>query len=163
MEGVRRAVTMGGRTMRRCAAVILLAALAGPAAAQTTMSEAAPRIVAPEKLEGYWAMLRASLEADVPNFARNVDVPGCATVSFVVEPTGATSTVRVQKVVPEGDLARVAASLARNLRFEPTAFNAARERVFSWLIFPFNLPPDRAAASAIMQRCHLTGLDWSDR
>lgn len=144
----------------RALAALLLASCSAALLAQNT--DTAPRVVPSEKLDGWWVMANTSLHADVPNLGRNVDAPGCATVSFVIEPDGRTSTIKVQRVEPEGDLGRVAASVASNLHFIPTAFNAARTRVFSWLIFPFNLPDDKAAASAVMQRCHITDLAWKD-
>lgn len=126
------------------------------------MDQSPPRVVPSEKLDTYWSMLNSSIEADVPNYAKNIQQPGCATVSFVVEPDGRTSTVKVQRVVPEGDLGRVGLSVAKGLRFEATPFNAAKQRVFSWLIFPFNLPAEKAAATAVMQQCFIEKLDWKD-
>jgi hypothetical protein len=130
------------------------------AAAQST---APPRVVAPDKLAQYWTMINSSVEADVPNSGRNLQQPGCAAVSFVVEKDGGTSTLKLQRVVPEGDLAKVALSEAGSLKFTPTVSNAGRDRVFSWLIFPFNLPADRAARTAVMQKCQIAKLDWKDR
>lgn len=146
--------------LRRSIALLALAVCATSVA--QTMDQAPPRAVPSEKLDKYWVMVNSSLEADVPNYGRNIQVPGCATVSFVVEPDGRTSTIKVQRVVPEGDLGRVAKSVATGLRFEATAFNAGKQRVFSWLIFPFNLPSEKAAASAVMQQCYMPQLDWKD-
>jgi len=129
------------------------------AAAQSTV---APRVVPADKLAGYWVMNSSSIQADVPNYGKNMEQPGCATVSFVVEKDGSTSNVKVQKVVPEGDLAKVAASAASSMKFDPTLSNAGRDRVFSWLIFPFNLPADAAARTAVMQRCAVARLGWND-
>jgi len=141
---------------------LLLAALVASGAA-LAQSDAPPRVVVPDKLAGSWVLIHSSVEADVPNIARNISAPGCAAVSFVVEKDGSTSTIKVQRVVPEGDLARIAHSMAKNLRFEPTVSNAGRDRVFSWLIFPFNLPQDPAARSAILQQCQIDRLAWKDR
>ncbi|HEY0178638.1 MAG TPA: hypothetical protein VGC30_03270 [Dokdonella sp.] len=131
----------------------------GLASAQST---APPRVVAADKLASYWSLDASSVQADAPLYGKNMEQPGCATVSFVVEPDGSTSTVKLQKVAPEGDLGTIAVSAAKSLRFAPTAFNAGHERVFSWLIFPFNLPSDPAARSAIMQRCSIDKLGWKD-
>lgn len=121
-----------------------------------------PRSVAPDNLAKYWVMISASLEASVPIGGQGMDLPGCATVSFIVEKTGRTSNIKVQKVHPAGDLGSVAASAAASLEFEPTINNAARDRVFSSLIFPFNLPPDPLARTAIMQHCAIEPLRWRD-
>lgn len=141
--------------------VILLAlACAAPASAQ---SVAPVRVVKPDNLARYWVMVNASIEADVPNIARNISSPGCAAVSFVVEKDGSTSTIKVQHLVPQGDLAGIATSMAKNMRFEPSLSNAGRDRVFSWLIFPFNLPSDPAARTAVMQQCHIEKIGWDQR
>lgn len=140
-----------------------LAVLAVLALSTVAHAQQMPRVVRSQQLEKYWVMMNSSVEARVPNSGRNLDVPGCAAVSFVVEKDGHTSTVKVQKVEPAGDLGRVAASVAGNLYFEPSLTNAGRDRVFSWLIFPFNLPPDPQARTAIMQRCAIDRVDWKDR
>ncbi len=127
--------------------------------AQSTLP---PRVVHAEKLAGYWVMNASSVQANVPNAGKNLDQPGCATVSFVVEKDGSTSTVKVQKVAPQGDLGQVAASAAASVKFVPTLSNSGRDRVFSWLIFPFNLPADPAARTAVMQRCAVDKLGWAD-
>lgn len=145
--------------MKRLAFPLLALAVTTAAFAQSTLP---PRVVAADKLAQFWAMDVSSIQADAPNYGKNVHQPGCATVSFVIEKDGGTSTVKVQKVEPAGDLAKVAASAAANLRFEPTVSNSGRERVFSWLIFPFNLPADPAERTAVMQRCAVAKLDWND-
>lgn len=137
-------------------------AVCASASAQS-MNQSPPQVVTSEKLASYWTMISSSVQADVPNYGKNLNQPGCATVSFVVEKNGNTSTAKVQRVVPEGDLAKVALSVVSTLHFEPTVFNAGRERVFSWLIFPFNLPKDPAARTAVMQKCLVKNLGWNDR
>lgn len=138
----------------------ILALVGCATAAAQSMDHTPPRVVAPDKLATYWTRAQSSIDADVPNFGKNINQPGCAAVSFVIEPTGDTSTVKVQRVVPTGDLGKVAASVAAGLKFDATAFNAGRARVFSWLIFPFNLPADQAARVAAMQPCQIDRLDW---
>jgi hypothetical protein len=127
-----------------------------------SMDQSPPRVVPSEQLAKHWVMSNTSVDADVPNFGRNVNEPGCAAVSFVIEKNGTTSNVKVQRVVPEGDLGKIAKSVASNLHFEATALNAGKDRVFSWLIFPFNLPADPAARTAVMQQCFIEKLDWKD-
>ncbi|MBX3692167.1 hypothetical protein [Dokdonella sp.] len=126
------------------------------------IAQQAPRSVTPEALEKYWVLIHASVAADVPLGGRRMTEPGCAAVSFVVEKNGRTSNVKVQRVEPPGDLGTVAASAAAGLEFEPTISNAGRDRVFSSLIFPFNLPADPEARSAVMQKCVIPPLRWSD-
>ena len=141
------------------AAALLIAPLVASA---QSMDQSPPRVIQTEQLSKYWTMSNTSVDAEVPNFGRNMNQPGCATVSFVIEKTGTTSNVKVQRVVPDGDLGKVAKSVAASLHFEATALNAGKDRVFSWLIFPFNLPADPAARTAVMQQCYVEKLDWKD-
>src|SRR6201991_4694778 len=131
--------------------------------ASAQMDQTPPKVIASEQLDKYWVMSNTSVDADVPNVGRNMNQPGCATVSFVIEKNGTTSTIKVQRVVPEGDLGKVAKSVAAGLRFEATALNAGKDRVFSWLIFPFNLPQEPAARTAVMKQCQIERIDWKDR
>ena len=144
-----------------CRSFALIALLCSGSVLAQSM-DATPRVIAPDKLAGYWMMNSSSIEAEAPNYGRNIQQPGCAAVSFVVEKDGSTSTVKLQRVVPEGDLGKVAVSAASSMKFEPTVTNAGRDRVFSWLIFPFNLPADPAARTAVMQKCAIDKLGWKD-
>lgn len=123
----------------------------------------APKVVVPDKLDSYWVLLKDSVQADVPNIAKNINQPGCAAVSFVIDANGSTSQIKVQRVVPAGDLGRIAISMAGHMRFEPTVANSGRSRVFSWLIFPFNAPADATARSDMMKPCAIDKLGWDDR
>lgn len=127
-----------------------------------SMDQSPPRVIPSEQLAKYWVMSNTSVDADVPNFGRNMNEPACATVSFVIEKNGKTSNIKVQRVVPDGDLGKVAKSVASNLHFEATLLNAGKDRVFSWLIFPFNLPADPAARTAVMKQCQIDKIDWKD-
>jgi len=148
--------------MRKYVPVMLSSLLAASSVASAqSMNQAPPRVIPSEQLAKYWTMTNTSVDAEVPNFGRNMNQPGCAAVSFVVEKNGTTSTIKVQRVVPEGDLGKVAKSVAAGLHFEATVLNAGKDRVFSWLIFPFNLPSDPAARTAVMNQCLIEKLDWS--
>jgi hypothetical protein len=141
---------------------LVVAGVVASSLASAQMDQTPPKVVASEQLAKYWVMTNTSVDADVPNFGRNMNVPACATVSFVVEKNGTTSTIKVQRVVPDGDLGKVAKSVAAGLHFEATALNAGKDRVFSWLIFPFNLPQDPAARTAVMKQCQIDRIDWKD-
>ena len=143
--------------------IVLIACFLASLPAMAQMDRTPPRVIASQELSKYWVMTNTSVDADVPNFGRNMNQPGCAAVSFVIEPDGSTSTIKVQRVVPDGDLGKVAKSVASGLHFEATALNAGKDRVFSWLIFPFNLPADKAGQTAVMQKCLIEKLDWKDR
>ncbi len=139
--------------------IMLVGALA---LAPHAFAQQAPRSVTPETLEKYWIMIHSTLEASVPLGGKGMDQPGCASVSFVVEKNGKASNIKAQKVHPPGDLGAVAVSAVASLEFEPTIANAGRDRVFSSLILPFNLPADPAQRSAVLQNCVIEPLRWSD-
>ena len=57
------------------------------------------------------------------------------------------------------NLARgIAESMGKHIRFNPTTNNMGRDRVFSWLIFPYNMPSDPAKRSATMQPCAIDSI-----
>jgi hypothetical protein len=147
------------RAMIASAAILI----APVVASAQSMDQTPPRVIQTDQLSKYWTMSNTTVDAEVPNYGRNMNQPGCATVSFVIEKNGTTSNVKVQRVVPDGDLGKVAKSVAAGLRFEATALNAGKDRVFSWLIFPFNLPSDPAARTEVMKQCYVEKLDWKDR
>lgn len=125
--------------------------------------EDGPKGVKPDRLAHYWTLDNNSVEADVPNMARGIAQATCAAVSFIVESDGSTSHVKVQKVEPESQLRGIAENMGQHIRFNPTVDNMGRDRVFSWLIFPFNLPSDPARRTAIMQPCALDTIALKDR
>ena len=61
----------------------------------------------------------------------------------------------LRKVVPAGDLGSVAVSAVANLDYAATAANDADEPVFTYIVMPFNLPPDPAARARITAACRL--------
>ena len=145
-------------TMRILALVVTCLALASHAFAQKV-----PRSVSPEALEKYWVLMKSSVEGNAPLGGKNMDQSGCAAVSFIVEKNGRASDITVEKVEPPGGLGELAASIASNLEFEPTISNAGRDRVFSSLIFPFNLPGDPEARKIIMERCVIPARAWKPK
>lgn len=147
--------------MFRLLAIAVTCALAPAAFAQKI--EDGPKAVKPERLAHYWVLDNSSVEADVPNLARGIDQATCAAVSFIVENDGRTSHVKVQKVVPDSQLRGIAESMGQHIRFTPTVDNMGRDRIFSWLIFPFNLPSDPARRTALMQPCALDTIALENR
>ncbi len=143
--------------------VFIAVSCAGAPVAFAQKIEDGPKAVKPERLAHYWALDNSSVVADVPNMARGIAQATCAAVSFTVESDGSTSNVKVQKVVPESQLRGIAESMGQHIRFNPTVDNMGRDRIFSWLIFPFNMPSDPARRTAIMQPCALDTIALKDR
>ncbi|MEO6968395.1 MAG: energy transducer TonB [Rhodanobacteraceae bacterium] len=126
-------------------------------AATTTFAATNIRAVAPERLGSYWRMTNTEIDADVPNIGRNMDKPGCAAVSYTVGADGKTRDIVVRRVVPNGDLGKVAASAVADLHYAPANGNDAREPAYTYIIMPFNLPPDPAVRERVTAACKLTG------
>src|SRR5690348_13991012 len=104
--------------MERAAAVVLLLTFA-------TVTFAAPglRAVPPEQLDHYWWMTNTEIDADVPNFGRNLDKPTCAAVTYEIGADGVTRGIVVRRVVPAGDLGQVAKSAVADLHYAPAPDN----------------------------------------
>jgi hypothetical protein len=113
------------------------------------------RAVAPEQLDHYWLMTNTTLEADVPNFGKNMDKPTCSAVTYVIGSDGVTRDIVVRRTVPAGDLSLVAKSAVADLHYAPAADNDGREPVFTYIVMPFNLPADPAARAKITGACQL--------
>ncbi|HET6913045.1 MAG TPA: energy transducer TonB [Rhodanobacteraceae bacterium] len=113
------------------------------------------RAVPPEQLDHYWWMTNTQIDADVPNFGRNLEKPTCAAVTYEIGADGVTRDIVVRRVVPAGDLGQVAKSAVADLHYAPAPDNSAREPVFTYIIMPFNLPPDPATRAKITAACKL--------
>ena len=143
---------------RKLILLLVCVAFASHAFAQMT-----PRSVKPEDLENYWVLIKSSVQGDAPLGGKNMDQSGCAAVSFIVEGNGRASNITIEKVEPPSGLGELARSIAAHIEFEPTMSNAGRDRVFSSLIFPFNLPEDPDARQAIMQKCVIPARRWNPK
>ena len=139
----------------------LILLLACVAFASHAFAQMTPRSVKPEDLEKYWVLMKSSVQGDAPLGGKNMDQSGCAAVSFIVEGNGRASNITIEKVEPPGGLGELAKSIAAHIEFEPTISNAGRDRVFSSLIFPFNLPEDPDARQAVMEKCVIPARRWS--
>jgi hypothetical protein len=144
---------------------VLLAIALMPAAARAQTSAAVPagvKRVAPERLGSFWLLDPESAQANVPNSGYGLDAPTCAAVSYVVENSGATSHVKLEKIAPEGPLGKVALNVVRGMRFAAAPQNAGKEAVFTYVVMPFNLPDpastkpaDRAERTRVLDACKL--------
>ena len=142
--------------MKRCIVVValLLGATGLVAAAEK------PTTIPPERLSNYW-LLADTGNAAIPNSGYNLHAPSCAAVSYVVEKDGSTSQVKVEKLVPEGDLRKVAASVVAAMRFAPAKQNLGKTPVATYVVIPFNLPdansPGAAERTRVLAQCKLDG------
>lgn len=131
-------------------AIFACAALAASAAVGPNV-----RAVPPDQLPNYWVMTNTSLNVDVPNSGVNLSKPTCAAVTYMIGSDGMTHDIVVRETIPAGDLKSVAASAVKDMHYVPGANNAARQPVFTYIIIPFNLPPDPATRKKITDACTL--------
>lgn len=113
------------------------------------------RAVPPDQIDHYWIRTNTELDVDVPNFGKNLDKPTCSAVTYVIGSDGVTRDITVRRTVPAGDLALVARSAVTNLHYAPAADNDGREPVFTYIVMPFNLPPDPVTRAKITAACTL--------
>ncbi|HSE12136.1 MAG TPA: hypothetical protein VLB69_05845 [Rudaea sp.] len=149
-------------------AFIVAAALSLPLAvaaadASADRIPAGVKRIEPDRLAHYWLLDPASAQAaNVPNSGYGLDTPTCAAVSYVVEKNGATSHVKLERVVPDGPLGKVAVGVVKALRYAAASQNAGKDPVATYVVMPFNLPAaastnpaDRAARARALDACKL--------
>jgi len=120
-----------------------------------------PQTIPPERLQNYW-LLADTGNANVPNSGNNLNAPSCAAVSYVVEKDGSTSHVKLEKLVPEGDLGKVAVNVVSAMRFAAAKQNQGKTPVFTYVVMPFNLPDasspnaaERSERARVLAACRL--------
>ena len=96
--------------------------------------------IAPDRLANYWLLDPESAQANAPNSGYGLDTPTCVAVSYVVEKNGATSHVKLEKVVPPGPLGKVAFNVVSGMRFAAAAQNRGKDPVYTYVVMPFNTP-----------------------
>ena len=130
-------------------------------AASTALAAEKPQVIPPEHLANYWLLAQAG-DANAPNSGRNLQAPSCAAVSYIVEKDGSTSQAKLERLVPDGDLGKVAVGVVAGMRFAAAKQNLGKERVFTYVVIPFNLPDansqnaaDRAKRARALAACQL--------
>jgi hypothetical protein len=121
------------------------------------------QVIPPERLSNYWLLQSSSAAAaNVPNSGANLDAPTCAAVSYVVEKDGSTSHVKLERVVPQGDLGKVAVNIVSAMHFAAAPSNMGKDPVYTYVVMPFNLPgaqstnvDDKAIRARIIGACKL--------
>lgn len=135
--------------------VLSMLAAAGLMLAATASAQ--PVVVPPSKLAMYWILSNKTVDAMVPNYGVNLDKPGCASVTYTIGADGVTRNIQVRKVVPAGDLGKVAASVIQNFRYTASSRNPDETPVYTYYVVPFNLPADKASRQRIVAACKLSG------
>jgi hypothetical protein len=146
--------------MRRITTLVVAAFLASGASAAGNV-----RKVAPERLSQYWLLQSSSAaQASLPFRGKNLHAPTCAAVAYTIGNDGRVRDVKLEKIVPDGDLAKVAVDVVSRMRFAAVPQNANRLPVRTYVVMPFNLPSanapnadDRERRAQAMAACHLSG------
>ena len=146
--------------MNKLSIVIIAALFAGNVIAAENV-----RKVAPENLARYWLLQSSTAQqANVPWRGKNLDAPTCAAVAYTIGNDGRTRDVALEKIVPDGDLAKVAVNVVSEMRFAATPQNAGRLPVRTYVVMPFNLPAadspnatDRTRRAQALAACKLEG------
>ena len=129
---------------RSASKVVLVALLLGAGTAfaveQSAPIPAGVTRIAPDRLANYWLLDPESAQANAPNSGYGLDTPTCVAVSYVVEKNGATSHVKLEKVVPTGPLGKVAFNVVSGMRFAAAAQNRGKDPVYTYVVMPFNTP-----------------------
>lgn len=149
-------------------AFVVAAALSLPVAvaaadAPTDRIPAGVKRIEPDRLAHYWLLDPNSAQAaNVPNSGYGLDAPTCAAVSYVVEKNGTTSHVKLERIVPDGPLGKVAVGVVKVLRYAAASENPGKDPVATYVVMPFNLPDaastkpaDRAARTRALDACKL--------
>src|SRR5574337_411179 len=152
--------------MNKLPIAILLAICEGSAIAAENVKK-----VPPEILARYWLLESGTAQqANVPWRGKNLDAPTCAAVAYTIGNAGRTRDVKVEKIVPDGDLAKVAVDVVARMRFAAAASNASRLPVRTYVVMPFNLPSadsinaaDRARRKQALAACKLSGYGEDDK
>ncbi len=130
-------------------------------AGNTALAAEKLQLVQPDHLANYW-LLAATGDASVPNSGRNLQTPSCAAVAYAINKDGTTSQVKLERLVPDGDLGKVAVSTVSGLRFAAARQNIGKDAVYTYMVIPFNLPDanspsaaDRAMRARVLAACKL--------
>ena len=128
-----------------CLVAIGLLAFSGAALADR------PHLVKPDQLQKYW-LVSDKGDPQAPSSGRNLTTPTCAAVSYMIERNGTTSHIKLEKLVPDGDLGAVALSVIRNVHYTAAQANIGKDPVYTYVIMPFNAPDLAKGPSATAER-----------
>lgn len=140
-------------------------------AAGTTFAVERAQLIPPERLAHYWLLQSASaMQANVPFRGKNLEVPTCAAVAYTIGNDGRTREVKLEKIVPPGDLAKVAVDVVMRMHFAATPQNLGMTPVRTYVAIPFNLPDanssnaaDRAKRAQVLDKCKLDGFGGNSK
>lgn len=145
---------------------LLIGVLAVAAISGTTLAAEKAQVLPPQRVANYWLLESSSAQARAPNSGKNLSAQSCAAVAYTIEKDGSTSHVTLEKLVPPGDLGKVAVWVVAGMHFAPAPQNLGKDRVSTYVVMPFNVPaadPTKPDVQVLRARalapCDLKGFD----
>jgi len=108
-------------------------------------------LVQPAELSNWW-LVSSTGDPKVPSYGKGLTTPTCVAVSYRIERGGITSQVKLEKIVPEGDLGAVAVDIVKGLQYTAAQKNIGKDPVYTYVVMPFNAPDVNKGPSAAAER-----------
>jgi hypothetical protein len=87
-------------------------------------------LVPPAELSNWW-LVSGTGDPRIPSYGKGLTTPTCVAVSYRIERGGTTSQVKLEKVVPEGDLGAVAVDIVKGLTYTAVQKNIGKDPVYT--------------------------------
>lgn len=111
-------------------------------------------LVQPADLSKWW-LVSSTGDPKVPSYGKGLTTPTCVAVSYRIDRGGTTSQVKLEKIVPDGDLGAVAVGIVKGLQYTAAAQNIGKDPVYTYVVMPFNAPDVSKGPSAAAEKQRL--------
>lgn len=125
-------------------ALLLLVTLA---ATQAPTDDEELLSLGPADLAKYWTRDSTNVAEGIGPKEIAPDAAGCASVAFIIEKDGHTSSFKLLRDMPENRFAGVARKVVANLHYSPAERNTQRQAVFTFMTLSFSGPDNKAVGS----------------
>ncbi|GAH44628.1 MAG: energy transducer TonB [Rudaea sp.] len=132
----------------------LALAVALTGAAGTAFALERAHLVQPADLSKWW-LVSSTGDPKMPSYGKGLTTPTCVAVSYRIERGGATSQIKLEKVVPDGDLGAVAIEIVKGLRYTAAQQNIGKDPVYTYVVLPFNAPDVNKGPGAAAEKQRL--------
>ena len=102
-----------------------------------------------------WWLVSSTGDPKMPSYGKGLTTPTCVAVSYRIERGGATSQIKLEKVVPDGDLGAVAVEIVKGLRYTAAQQNIGKDPVYTYVVLPFNAPDVNKGPGAAAEKQRL--------
>lgn len=111
-------------------------------------------LVQPVDLSNWW-LVSSTGDPKMPSYGKGLTTPTCVAVSYRIDRGGTTSQVKLEKIVPDGDLGAVAVDIVKGLQYTAAAKNVGKDPVYTYVVMPFNAPEVSKGPSAVAEKQRL--------